>query len=232
MTNNHEESRISFLIHMYDQMFNDINTHIIVIWQSAGVLVASFAMLALVEKAIISFDIALGLIILICGWLLSHIEDSSYWYNRNLIIIANIERQLLNVTDLHNIHYYFGKHREAGKMISHLRIQYAFGLGISIVMLLYHFFSRVLPGIGSPWNHLEPLRSIPYVIAISGIVFILFLRKRNKKKYLEFLSNSPGIEIRTDGITYGVGHPPYLSIPSTKENIETDPTKSIKENLV
>ena len=38
-----EQNRKEFLLHMYDQMFNDINRHIMVIWQSVGVLVAAFA---------------------------------------------------------------------------------------------------------------------------------------------------------------------------------------------
>src|SRR5438876_1465761 len=120
-----DEERKEFLGRMYDQMFNDINTHILVVWQSAGVLVAAFAVLALVEKAIVSMDVATALLALIAAWLLSHLEDASYWYNRNLVIIANIERQFLRPSDIREVHYYFGKHRAVGKMIDHLRIQYA-----------------------------------------------------------------------------------------------------------
>jgi hypothetical protein len=36
-------------------------------------------------------------------------SSRSYWYNRNLVIIANIERQFLGRKE---IHYYFGKHRK------------------------------------------------------------------------------------------------------------------------
>lgn len=43
-------SREDLLLKMYDQMFNDINRHIMVVWQSVGVLVGAFAVFALVEK--------------------------------------------------------------------------------------------------------------------------------------------------------------------------------------
>src|SRR2546428_10370812 len=72
--------RQELLLKMYDQLFNDINTHIIVVWQSVGVLVGAFAVLALVEKNIISVDIGTTLILLVCGWLFANLLDSAYWY--------------------------------------------------------------------------------------------------------------------------------------------------------
>ena len=122
------DRRDEFLVEMYRQMFNDINRHIMVVWQSVGVVVGAFAIFALVEKNIISVDIATSIIILLCGWLFAHLVDSGYWYNRNLAIIANVERQFLNKSDLRDIHYYFGKHRPNNKMITHLRIQQALGV--------------------------------------------------------------------------------------------------------
>ena len=50
--------RRAFLLHMYDQLFNDINRHLTVIWQSVGVLLGAFAVFSLVEKGILSFDLA------------------------------------------------------------------------------------------------------------------------------------------------------------------------------
>jgi hypothetical protein len=201
---------------MYDQMFNDINTHILVVWQSAGVLVAAFAVLALVEKAVLPIDVASALIVLIAIWLGCHLEDASYWYNRNLIIIANIERQFLNASDLRDIHYYFGKHRAVGKMIDHLRIQYVFGFGIAFIILFFHFYTRVWPGVGSPWRTIDPVRLLPYAIAGVGVAFIVWLHGRYRQKYEEFLRNSPGIAVDTEGISYGVGHPHY-EMPTDEE---------------
>jgi hypothetical protein len=89
------DRRDEFLVQIYNQMFNDIDRHIMVVWQSVGVLVGAFAIFALVEKQIISIDIATTIIVLLCAWLYAHLLDAGYWYNRNLVIIANIERTIL-----------------------------------------------------------------------------------------------------------------------------------------
>ena len=65
------EDRKEFLLRMYDQLWNNINRHILVVWQSVGVLVGTFAIFSLVEKKIISIDIASTLIILISSWLIA-----------------------------------------------------------------------------------------------------------------------------------------------------------------
>jgi hypothetical protein len=192
---------------MYDQMFNDINTHILVVWQSVGVLVGAFAIFALTEKQIITVDVAASLIVLIAAWLIGHLYDASYWYNRNLVIIANIERQFLNPSDLRNVHYYFGKHRKKGSMITHLRIQYALALGIGLVVLLFHFFTRVEPGFRSPWSAFDPLRSLPYAVVVLAFLAVRRLKVNRDAAYGEFLKNSPGKTVETGDVVFGVGHP-------------------------
>jgi hypothetical protein len=200
------DRRDEFLIEMYKQMFNDINRHIMVIWQSVGVLVGAFTIFALVEKKVLSLDIAASLIILLCGWLYAHLLDAGYWYNRNLVIIANIERQFLNVADLAKIHYYFGKHRPDNKMLTHLRIQMALGFGLSTVVLLFHFVDRVLPGLGAPITNFDPQRAFPYFVALGAFFYGLRIKKHRDASYAEFIKNSPGATVTTTGITYGVGH--------------------------
>lgn len=206
--------RTDFLLRMYDQMYNDINTHILVVWQSVAVVVGAFAVFALVEKAVISADVAAALIVLLCGWLLAHLYDASYWYNRNLVIIANIERQFLSANDLKGIHYYFGKHRSKSAMITHLKIQYALGCGIAVLFLAYHFYTRVVPGIGSPWSNFDPSRTLPYIVLVLCIWCVNGLRKNRLASYEEVLRNSPGIEVDTAGIVYGVGHPANEESPA------------------
>lgn len=210
-TNDEEQKRVQdrkeFLTHMYDQMFNDINRHILVVWQSVGVVIGAFALIGLAGRAILPLDVAVGLIALIGLWLLAHLEDAGYWYNRNLAIIANIERQFLVKADLQNIHYYFGKHRGKNAMLTHLKIQYLFGIGIIFLVLLYHFLTRVVPGLGEPWASFEPLRCLPYFIVVVGAIVVLRLHSKMKKKYAEFIQNSPGIDVDTKGIVYDEGHP-------------------------
>lgn len=201
------QDRKQFLLKMYDQMFNDINTHILVVWQSVGVVVGAFAVFSLVEKNIIPIDYACSLMIILSAWLLAHLYDASYWYNRNLVIIANIERQFLNVDDLKEIHYYFGKHRKSAAMLTHLKIQYSLGIGIAFLFLSYHFATRVLPGIREPIGNFEVPRALPYLFASLSALLLWILRKKRIQDYKEFLQNSPGTTVDTTGITYGSGHP-------------------------
>lgn len=199
-------NRQELLLKMYDQLFNDINRHIVVIWQSISVLVGAFAIFALVEKNIISIDLASAIIVLLAAWLLSHLYDSAYWYNRNLTMIANIERQFLLKEDLKHIHYYFGKHRPVNSMLTHLKIQFALGLGLCGLVLLYHFVERVVPGFGGSSEDIDPARALPYIVVFASSFFLKWIRKNRRDSYQEFLENSPGIEVDTKGLNYGVGH--------------------------
>lgn len=198
--------REEILLKMYDQMFNDINRHIMVVWQSIGVLIGAFAIFALVEKKVVSLDIACAIILLLCAWLVAHLYDASYWYNRNLVIIANIERQFLVQDDLKHVHYYFGKHRPNNNMIEHLKIQLALAFGLATIVILYHFSERVYPGLSSAWNLFEPMRAGPYLIFILAFFYLFNLKKKCRTKYKEFIDNSPGVDVDTLAINYGVGH--------------------------
>jgi hypothetical protein len=201
------DRRDTFLIEMYNQMFNDINRHILVIWQSAGLVVGAFAIYALVEKQILPLDLATAIMVLLCGWHYSHLVDASYWYNRNLAIISNIERQFLEKDDQTQIHYYFGLHRQ-NKMIMHFRLQAALGLGLLMLVLLYHFTSRVRP----TWHwslHLcdgDFMRWLPYLVGIVAVGFNAWLHWDRNVSFAEFERNSPGKPVDTSGIQFGRGH--------------------------
>lgn len=198
--------RQELLLKMYDQLFNDINRHIVVIWQSIGVLVGAFAIFALVEKNVISIDLASAIIVLLSAWLISHLYDAAYWYNRNLAMIANIERQFLVKDDLKHIHYYFGKHRPANSMLTHLRIQYALGVGLCGMVLIYHFVRRICPNIDMNFKENNLALVLPYLVLLASLLFLRWIKNNRRKSYQEFLDNSPGIEVDTSGIKYGVGH--------------------------
>jgi hypothetical protein len=192
-----DSERKEFLFKMYDQMFNDINRHILVVWQSISVIVGAFAIFALVEKNIISLDIASSIITLLTTWSIAHIIDASYWYNRNLVIIANIERQFLNQVDTKEIHFYFSDHRKKNKMISHLKIQLFLSVGLSGLVCLYHFSTRVFPGLTVQWENFELERSLPYFILLMSIVFLHHIAVGKDNRYKEFLEKSPGKEVQT-----------------------------------
>jgi len=203
---NDTENRNKLLLKMYDQLFNDINRHITVVWQSVGVLIGAFAIFALTEKQIVSIDVATSLIIIIAGWLLAHLFDAGYWYNRNLVIIANIEKQFLLQNDLKNIHYYFGKHRKRNKMIKHLRIQFWLGIGVMIVVLSSHFIDRIVTGFSQPLSNFELKRSLPYLCLTVVIILLVRFKIGRNKRYNKFLQNSPGKIIDTNSIDYTLGH--------------------------
>ena len=91
-------------------------------------------------------------------------------------------------------------------MIEHLRIQQALGLGLSGLVIIYHFLDRVIPGFSAPLSSFDPVRAMPYALVIVAFFYLKRLWNHTREKYEEFLSNSPGIEINTEGISYGVGH--------------------------
>jgi hypothetical protein len=184
----------------------DIDRHIIVVWQSIGVVVGSFAIMALVEKRVLSLDFAASLLVLVCSWSIALLLDANYWYNRNLCIVANIERLFLNKDDLRHVHYYFGKHRPNNKMISTFVPQLYLALGVIGIVLVYHFMLRVRPGLGLSLCNFSVACALPYIVAAVSTLFLLGRRRRRKKDYAEFLKNSPGIEMNTAGIEYGRGH--------------------------
>lgn len=198
------DDRRKLLLEMYNRLLDNSSTHVLVVWQSVGVLVGAFAILALTEKQVISMDVAGSLIVLIAGWLIAHVYDASYWYNRNIAIAANIEKEFLCDSDLRNIHYYFGKHRPGNKMIVHLRIQMALGIGIGLIVLVFHFLTRVAPCLQSQAGDLE--RLLPYLVSVPVAIGLFALRAHRDRCYTEFLQNSPGRPVDTTGITYGEGH--------------------------
>jgi hypothetical protein len=201
------DDRREFLLEMYRQMFADINRHMTVVWQAVSVVVGAFAILALVEKDIIPIDIAVALIVILCAWMYAHMLDGGYWYNRNLAMISNIERQFLVKSDLVDIQYYFGKHRsKKNKMISYFRVQAGLAIAIAALVILFHFVERVLPGLGSSWASFEASRTLPYISALAAIGVCWWFASDRQTAYENFLENSPGLTVDTSEVSYGTGH--------------------------
>ena len=226
--NNADPKRQELLLRMYDQMFNDINRHIYVVWQPITVLLATVGLFVAGTKEIISIDVAEALIILLVGWLMATLYDSSYWYNRNLAIIANIERQFLRQSDLRHIHYYFGKPRAKKSMLTHIRIQWCLGLGIGVLIFLHHLLSEALKMCPYVSSSPAPFRwevILPYVATVLAFIWACRVRKHRIASYEEFLKNSPGIEIGTTGTKYRVGHPIDDKPQAQKQGAEKETNK-------
>lgn len=191
---------------MYEQMFRDIAQAYTVVWQSAATVFASFAAIALAANGIIPLDIAVSVVLLVLAWFRLNVIECAYWYNRNLCIIANIERQFLLSSDIKDIQYYFGSHRPNNKTISHLRNQDFLAYGLGVLIIGYHFLVQVMPGATAEASVFEPIRVTPYVVAAVCFWYLSERQAKRNEAYEEFVRNSPGVSVDTTGVSYGVGH--------------------------
>jgi hypothetical protein len=194
------ERRDGFLRQMYSEMWNNINRHLTVTWQAVGVLAGGFAVFfGLAERQAISIDVAAALMVLIAAWQLCHVYDANTWFNRNLGIISNIERQFLTKRDEKEIEFYFTEpHRKPGNLVGHLKVQRGFGFGVVALVLGIHFATRVLPGIHSPWSNFEPLRGVPYLTAAISVWWVMTDRTQQIDRQKEFVTRSPGTAVSED----------------------------------
>lgn len=201
------EARKDLLLKMYDQMFSDINRHILVVWQGIGVVIGAFATFAVIDKLGLPIDVAVAMVVLLCGWMLAQLYDSAYWYNRNLVIIANIEKEFLDREDLRKIHYYFGSHRQRNKMIAHLRIQRYLAVGIALLVIAYHFYAAgIWHGFSLPISHISFFKTLPYVTFAVAFLFVNHIRNDRVEAYHEFVERSPGKDLEIPKDDNSPGH--------------------------
>lgn len=187
--------RKEFLIAMYNQLCSEIDRHIKIIWQTVGILLSTFAVFALVEKEIVSLDLASAIIVLVGAMGIGIIIESNYWYNRNLIIIANIERQFLVDNDEIEIHHYFTKHRPNNKYLDMMILQIAFIILLELIIILYHFNNEVLPFIKTENTVFSPGKMLPYLILIVVFFGLRYFHFKRIKNYNKFIEKSPGKSI-------------------------------------
>lgn len=134
--------RATFLIAMYKAMWDNINRHILVVWQSITALFAALGAAYLAGRGSMNADLVATLVVLAAGWSIAHTVDARGWFNRNLHIITNIERLFLFDTDERDVHYFFRRPHRKGT-IEHLMIETMLGWCIAVVVLLWHFLTRV-----------------------------------------------------------------------------------------
>jgi hypothetical protein len=193
------EPRSEFLLEMYRQTSSHLNRHILLSWQSIGVVGGALAVFVLGDKnemmADARLDFAVAIVTLLCGWSIAHVYDANNWFERNLHIITNIERQFLTHQDAKDIHPYFLSHRgerSKKRLVGHLRIQLAMAISLSIILLLYHFYQRIYPGLGLTLEHLQPVRGTPYVVGAICVWYCFHIAKDRKADYQRLLRASPG----------------------------------------
>lgn len=193
---------------MYNQLCAEIDRQIKMSWEIFGVLIGAVAILALVEKKVINEDIACSLIILLGTWVCGHLIESNYWYNRNLVIITNIERQFLDEADIKLIHPYFAEHRKSQSFLTIFKINLQFTIALMTVVLIYHFLLRIEPGFHLTWKNssVDCVRLMPYAVigVFSYRIVKLYIRRIGNLK--EFKTLAPGKTITTS-VIFDSGHP-------------------------
>jgi len=172
--------RAEVLLVMYRAMWDNVNRHIVVVWQAMTPLLAALAGEYLANQQLISRDLAAAAVLVVCAWVLAHILDASAWCNRNLLIIANIERELLPEEDAHKIHPYFLKARQAS-MLEHLRIQFFLGCLVATFILVQHALLQLIPSLRQ--DQFFPTETIPYGVALGAALVLGMLRRHFRKQY-------------------------------------------------
>jgi hypothetical protein len=183
-------ARQQFLMNMYDQMWNNTTRHITLIWQPIIVIFATIGAIMAAEIKDLNFvaiSIFISLAFLIIGWYLAHVHDSSGWVNRNLVIISNIEKQFLVVSDETEIHPYFNSDPKKREMIEHFQIQYFLGLTLGFAVTIYYIWKIIQNNLGFVNEIIIPIAG--FIIASA---YVLIIRTRVRTKFEDLVKVSTG----------------------------------------
>lgn len=190
----HEPARERFLLAMYSEMWANINRHLLVVWQPLAVVTGGVVLFGFVETKILDFDFVVTSFLLLIFWLMAHIVDASYWYNRNLHIISNIERQFLARSDLRDVHCLFGEPPKTSPP-EHFKLQALLGAFLGFLVLAYHFVTQVWPGFFLSRSDFRLLRAAPYVIAVVGTFALASFYRATRESLCTFIQRSPGADL-------------------------------------
>jgi membrane protein YdbS with pleckstrin-like domain len=198
------DRRPDFLLAMYEQLMADINRHIVVVWQMVSVVGAAIVGLVVADKEGVPTAYATIVALVVIAWVLEHLHDSNYWYNRNLVMITNIERVFLTPDDVDRIHPYFTSHRPARSFLEHLAIQRVYALVVAALVFAYFFARAVYPtlDVNAPFS---PSKVLAALVFIAVIARDQVLRGNYEKKYQQYLNISPGIAIDRE-VDFGATH--------------------------
>jgi hypothetical protein len=178
---------------MYRQTSNHLNRHVLLLWQSVALLGGAYAAFAFQEKNVISIHHATAIALLLCGWFCANVFDAYAWFDRNLVIIANIERLFLEKQDASLVHPFFLSHREAKDLVQHFRIQLFLGVMIAVIVALVHFFKQVIPSFKIPHGVFDAEIALPYAVLAISLGYCAYIRHRVIKKAVQLRASSPGL---------------------------------------
>ena len=60
------------------------------------------------------------------------------------------------------------------------------GFGLAFLVVLYHFFVQVLPGLREPISNFDPQRTLLHIIVVGAGLYWNSLRKNRNTAYSEF----------------------------------------------
>lgn len=189
-----DDKRAEFLLEVYRQTSAHLGRHVSGVWQCVGVVGAALIIFAQDLNNPLN-DYACALVVLLCGWLAATTLDASNWFNRNLMIINNVERLFLSEADLRHVHYFFEKHRPVGQQAQHFTIQLCLSGAVWLLVVFYHFAERVMPGFSLPWSNFQPSQAMPYLFTLVLFGTLIRLRLHYKKKDEVFHTRSPGTSL-------------------------------------
>jgi hypothetical protein len=194
--------RESFLLEMYRQTSSHLNRHILLSWQSIGVVGGALAVFVLGDKstdlASGKFDFAIAVAILLSAWSVAHVFDANNWFDRNIHIITNIERQFMHRSDLEEIHFYFEAHRKDRSkkaLIGHLMIQLRMAIGVWLLLLIYHSYARFGESGNPAPTAFHWTKMIPLAVTIVAALLCRSVYKDRKSDYEMLRFRSPGKRI-------------------------------------
>lgn len=189
-----EDKRPDFLIKMYEVYNNEIDRHFGFAWQAVSVFAASIVTILTSTETIAGIPsyAALSLYIVLVTWGIETIIDSYFWYNRNLVVIANIERQFLQDKDAKEIHYYFQSHRKSNKPITFFNNLLLFLIATPLLVIAFYFW---IPATAGRYYFYHDISTyIPLVILVIAILQIRASTQKRNAHYREFMTQSPGID--------------------------------------
>jgi hypothetical protein len=188
------KAKYDFLSTMYKSMWDNINRHVTVLWQSVAVLATAFAAALLVKRDSpagqrdILFDVATALVVAASSWLVTHALDAANWFNRNIQIIGNIEKVFFKLMPREDWPHPYGHpswHRE-NTVLLHMAIQSSLGVVVGLAALGFHFISRVLPDLHWNLRDVDLPRVLPYFTAVLGVLICLRVRRKTLAEQTKF----------------------------------------------
>lgn len=183
-----------FLIKMYETYNKEIDRHFAFAWQAVSVFAASIVAILTATETITGVPayIALSLYVVLVSWGIDTIIDSYFWYNRNLVVIANIERQFLDARDATEIHYYFLTHRPVNKPITFFLNLLVFLVTMPMLVILFYFW---IPASLGKYDFYRNVPSyIPLIVLAIAVLSVRASAHKRNVHYKDFLRESPGVD--------------------------------------